>query len=53
MGLYIRNICGSPNTWRIFQWGQNSVWAHVGIFVSGLMKLRLEYLYLNSYFRGL
>ena len=28
-------------------WAQNNVWAHVGIFVSGLMKLRPENLYLN------
>ena len=29
-------------------WAQNNVWAHVGIFVSGLMKLRPENLYLNN-----
>ena len=29
-------------------WAQNNVWAHVGIFVSGLMKLRPENLYLNK-----
>ena len=26
----------------------NNVWNHVGIFVSGLMKLRPENLYINS-----
>ena len=28
-------------------WAQNNVWAHVGIFVSGLMKLRPENLHFN------
>ena len=30
-------------------WAQSNLWACVGIFVSGLMKLRLENLYLNNY----
>ena len=29
-------------------WAQNNLWACVGIFVSGLMKLRSENLYLNT-----
>ena len=29
-------------------WAQNSLWAYVVIFVSGLMKLRPENLYLNN-----
>ena len=29
-------------------WAQNSLWAYVGNFVSGLMKLRPENLYLNK-----
>ena len=28
-------------------WAQNNLWACVGIFVSGLIKLRPENLYLN------
>ena len=37
----------SNNVWEIFMCAKNNVWAHVGIFVSGLMKLRPENLYLN------
>ena len=40
-------------------WAQNNLWACVDIFVSGLMKLRSENLYLNRgqgqiilYFKG-
>ena len=29
-------------------WTQNNLWVYVGIFVSGLMKLRSENLYLNK-----
>ena len=29
-------------------WAQNSLWAYVGILVSGLLKLRPENLYLNN-----
>ena len=36
------------NVWEIFMWAQNNVWAHVGIFVSRLMKLKPENLYLNN-----
>ena len=47
---YIGNICESPS-WvimlEIFMWAQNSLWVYVGIFVSGLIKLRPENLYLN------
>ena len=27
------------NMWEMFMWAQNSLWAYVGIFVSGLMIL--------------
>ena len=30
-------------------WAQNNLWACVGIFVSGLMKLRPKNLYLNKF----
>ena len=30
-------------------WAQNNLWACVGIFVSGLMKLRPENLYLSKH----
>ena len=30
-------------------WAQNNIWAYVGIFVSGLRKLRPGNLYLNIY----
>ena len=29
-------------------WAQSNLWACVGIFVSGLMKLRPENLYVNN-----
>ena len=34
--------------WGIFMWAQNNLWAYMGIFESGLMKLRPENLYLNN-----
>ena len=36
------------NVWEIFMWAQDNVWARVCIFVSGLMKLKPENLYLNT-----
>ena len=36
------------NIWGIFIWTQNNLWACVGIFVSGLMKLKPKTLYLNN-----
>ena len=33
---------------EIFMWAQNNLWACVGIFVSELMKLRPENLYLYN-----
>ena len=55
MGLILGIFMGTQehgeylsNMWEIFMWAQSSLWAYVGIFVSGLMKLRLGNLYLNN-----